>query len=143
MFANPRLADFAPMVGEWQMELSSADFLPGPEQTARGQVVFAWIEEGGLIAMRQGDDATWIIGRDDKSDEYTILYYDSRGVSRVYQMTLDNKKWRIWRNKPEFSQRYEGQIGDDYNTITSHWEKSTDGRKTWNHDFDMTFTRDK
>jgi hypothetical protein len=113
------------------MELSNAEFLPDPKQVVGGHVVFARIEDGGLIAMKQGGDAKWVIGRDDKSDEYTLLYYDSRGVSRVYQMTLDNKKWRIWRNNPELSQRYEGRISDDYNTITSHWEKSTDDGKTW------------
>ena len=63
--------------------------------------------------MRQDDKATWVIGRDDESDEYTVLYYDSRGVSRVYHMTLVNRQWRIWRNHPEFSQRYEGLISDD------------------------------
>ncbi|MFI5285183.1 MAG: hypothetical protein ACHQ4F_02575 [Candidatus Dormibacteria bacterium] len=141
MFKNPRLADLAPIVGEWQMELSNAAFLPGPQQTVNGQVVFAWIEEGGLIAMRQEDKATWVIGRDDESDEYTVLYYDSRGVSRVYHMTLVNRQWRLWRNHPEFSQRYEGLISDDDDTITSHWEKSTDGGKTWNHDFDMKLSR--
>lgn len=142
MFDNPRLADLAPIVGEWQMELSNAAFLPDPQHTVRGRVVISWIEDGGLIAMRQGGDATWVIGRDDKSDEYTVLYYDSRGVSRVYQMTLENRVWRIWRNNPEFSQRYEGRISDDYNTIISHWAKSTDDGETWNHDFDMKFIRD-
>jgi len=141
MTENPALADLAPIVGEWDMELSSAEFLPDPQQTVRGRVVFSWIEGGALIAMRQGSDATWVIGRDEKSDEYTILYCDSRGISRVYQMTLEKRIWRIWRNNAEFSQRYEGHLSDDYKTITSHWEKSTDGGKTWNHDFDMTFTR--
>jgi len=28
----------------------------------------------------------WLIGRDESTPKYTVLYYDSRSVSRVYEM---------------------------------------------------------
>ena len=46
--------------------------------------------------------------------------------------------WRLWRDNPGFSQRFEGRVSPDRRTITSHWEKSIDGT-TWEHDFDITY----
>ena len=41
---------------------------------------------------------------------------------------------------PDFSQRFTGTFDDDHNTIVGRWEISSDG-STWNHDFDLTYTR--
>ncbi len=85
-------------------------------------------------------DAIWLIGRDDSTADYTVLYYDSRRVSRVYQMSFSDGVWKMWRESPDFWQRYEGKVSDDGKTITARWEKSKDGA-TWEHDFDITYTR--
>jgi hypothetical protein len=138
---NPSLVGIAPIVGDWNMELSNAPFLSDSQQNLPSHVSFSWIESSGLIAMRQGKDATWVIGRDEENSKYTILYYDKRGVSRVYEMSFENNIWKIWRNNPDFSQRYEAHISKDFNTITATWEKSSDYGKIWEHDFDMKFTR--
>jgi hypothetical protein len=52
---NPTLATLEPLIGEWHMELSGASFLPDPDTKVPGSVVFEWIENGALVAMRQGD----------------------------------------------------------------------------------------
>src|SRR6266568_1376801 len=67
-------------------------------------------------------------------------YYDSRGVARVYQMTLDGREWKIWREAPGFWQCYTGVISDDGTTITGAWEGSPDGRE-WKHDFGLTYIK--
>jgi len=85
-------------------------------------------------------DAMWLISRDDSTSNYTVLYYDARKVSRVYEMSFSKGTWKIWRNSPGFSQRFEGKISGDGNVITAYWEKSSDGT-TWEHDFDVTYTR--
>jgi hypothetical protein len=69
-----------------------------------------------------------------------VLYSDSRGVSRVYEMSFSEELWKLWRNAPGFSQRFEGRVSPDRSTITSHWEKSFDD-STWEHDLDITYTR--
>jgi hypothetical protein len=83
---------------------------------------------------------TLIISRDDASEVYTVLHYDSRGVSRVYEMTFDDGAWKIWRNAPGFSQRFTGTLADDGRSIRASWEKSPDG-SDWEHDFDLLYTR--
>src|SRR5690349_12243229 len=78
--------------GDWEMELSRAAFLPEGE-VVHGSASFEFIDDGRLLAFRQGDAATWIIGGDDASALYTVLYADGRGVSRVYAMTFDGETW--------------------------------------------------
>jgi len=85
-------------------------------------------------------EAVWLIGRDESTPDYKVLYFDSRGVSRVYEMSFAGGVWKMWRETPAFRQRYEGNISDDGNTITARWEKSSDGVR-WEHDFDITYTR--
>lgn len=141
MTVNPALASLEFLLGEWDMELSAASFLPGPDATVRGSVTFEWIADGAALAMRQGDAATWIIGRDDSEQDYHVLYADSRGVSRVYRMSFTDHTWRFWRNTPEFSQRFDAEVSADLREITGHWQKSSDGGATWEHDFTMSYRR--
>ncbi len=55
-------------------------------------------------------------------------------------MSFKHGFWKMWRNTPEFSQRFEGKISKDGNTIKANWEKSFDSRK-WEHDFAILYKR--
>jgi hypothetical protein len=128
------------------MELSAASFLPSPTDTVTGRVSCAWVQDGAFLGLHMGDprqsapEALWLISRDESTPDYTVLYYDARRVSRVYAMRFAARVWTMWRQSPGFWQRYEGQLSNNDNTITAHWEKSTDGT-TWEHDFNITYTR--
>jgi len=143
---NPALKHLEVLVGDWEMELSNASFLPRPSDTATGLVSFEWAQDGAFLLMRMGDkalgppEALWLISRDESTPDYTVLYYDARGVSRVYEMSFTDGVWKMWREAPGFSQRFEGKFSDDANTVTASWEKSFDGTK-WEHDFNVTYTR--
>ena len=144
MMTNPALAELQFLTGAWDMELSGASFLPDPDTTVRGSVIFEWIEQGAALVMRMGNPATptatWIIGRDDSEPGYQVLYADGRGVSRVYQMSLEDRTWRIWRDTPEFSQRFDAEVGAGQAEISGSWRKSVGGR-TWEHDFNVRYIR--
>ena len=143
---NPALQDLEALVGDWKMELSNASFLPRSSDTVTGHVSIKWLEEGAFLVMYMGSqprgtpDATWLIGRDESSPNYRVLYYDNRKVSRVYEMSFSDGTWKMWRNSPDFSQRFEGKLSEDRNTITAHWQNSSDGM-SWEHDFDVTYTK--
>jgi len=143
---NPALKHLEVVVGDWEMELSNASFLHSPSDTAKGHVSFEWLQDGAFLVMRMGDkspgppDAMWLISRDESTPDYTVLYYDARSVSRVYGMSFSDSVWKMWRESPGFWQRYEGKLSNNGNTITAHWEKSSDGTK-WEHDFDLTYTK--
>lgn len=143
---NPALKDLEILAGDWDMELSNASFLPAPSDTVMGHASFEWLEGGAYLVMYMGSkppgtpDAIWLIGRDESRPNYTVLYYDTRKVSRAYEMSFSKGTWKIWRNSPGFSQRFEGKLSEDGTIIRAHWEKSTDG-STWEHDFDVRYTK--
>ena len=143
---NPALKSLERLVGTWKMELSNASFLPRSSDTVTGQVSFEWLENGAFLVMYMGNrppgtpDATWLISRDESTPNYLVLYYDTRKVSRVYEMSFSDDTWKMWRNSPDFSQRFEGKVSEDGNIIKARWEKSGNG-STWEHDFDVTYIK--
>ncbi len=145
---NPALKDLEMLIGEWEMELSNAAFLPDASAKVTGRVSFEWLEEGAFLILRMGAKASgppsaiWLIHRDESNSGYRAFYYDDRKVSRIYEMSFLDRSWKLWRQSPGFSQRFEGQISQDGKTISAQWEKSFDGLK-WEHDFDVTYTRMK
>jgi hypothetical protein len=145
MTTNPALAALQFLTGAWDMELSEASFLPDPDARLSGSVAFEWIEQGAALVMRMGDAAapraTWIIGRDDAQAGYHVLYADDRGVSRVYAMSFSDATWRMWRDTPEFSQRFDAEVSPGQAEITGSWQKSLDGGTTWEHDFRLRYSR--
>jgi hypothetical protein len=144
MTANPALAQLEFLVGAWDLELSDASFLE-PDAKIGGSVTFEWTGQGAALVMRMGDAATpaatWIIGRDDSEADYHVLYADDRGVSRVYRMSVREGAWRMWRDNPEFSQRFTAQMSADQAEISGSWQKSFDGGSTWEHDFKVRYSR--
>jgi hypothetical protein len=114
-------------------------FPADPSNKILAQVAFDWLEDGAFM-IEHFATSTWVIGPDDSNETYSVLYHDERGVSRVYQMSLDKDVWKVWRNAPGFSQRFEGKFSAAGDTITARWEKSFDG-STWEHDFNLTYKR--
>ena len=131
------------LVGEWNVKI----IMPAdPTADISGQAFFEWMGYGHFLSYRSGmsesifPTTTSIIGGDDTMGSYTMLYYDSRDVSRIYQMSLSEQEWKLWRDDPQFSQRFVGTFNDNGDTITAYWENSTDG-STWERDFDMIYSR--
>jgi hypothetical protein len=144
--SNPALERLGVFVGLWDVEITSMSFNPDPSAIARGSTSFRWLEGGPfLLQLSEVPNtdfprATSIIGPDDAAETYAVLYFDSRGVSRIYQMSWTEGTWKMWRDFPGFSQRFTGTFNKENNKITARWEKSSDGSK-WKHDFDLTYTR--
>lgn len=128
------------MIGEWNVDITH------PAMTAHGMSSFAWLNgEPFLVGRSRIDhpdfpDSVSIIGCDSATGRMVQSYSDSRGVVRLYEMSMDSGVWRLWREAPEFSQRFQGTFSDDGRTITAAWETAVD-RVTWQHDFDLTYTK--
>lgn len=149
--SNLILEQLDAFVGEWEITTS----IDG-QTLSSGRATFDWIEDGAFLVYHgeAGDTSEMsaemvensplptvsIIGVDDSSEQYTMLYSDARGVFRVYQMTLSDGEWELWREAPGFSQRFTGTFNDACDTITGSWKKSEDGTN-WEHDFDLTYTK--
>jgi hypothetical protein len=68
-------------------------------------------------------------------------YFDSRGVHRVYDMSLEDGVWTLSREGPDWPQRYVGEFSADGNTITGRWERGESLGAPLQHDFDLNYTR--
>jgi hypothetical protein len=146
---SPALAALDLFVGEWSM---AARFQDMPAAAGDARVVFEWLPGGQFLVERwsvpvpEAPDGIAIIGLDPSSEgRYLQHYFDSRGVARVYKMTVAEKVWRLWRDEPDFSpldfrQRYTGTVSDDGQSITGAWEICHDG-STWEHDFDLSYSK--
>jgi hypothetical protein len=60
-------------------------------------------------------------------------------------MSFDSGVWKLSRTSADFSpldfaQRFTGTLSDDGRTIRGRWELAHDG-STWEHDFDLVYTR--
>ncbi len=144
--SNPALERLGVFVGEWNIEITSMSFQADKTAVVRGRTSFDWIEGGAFLIQHSelpNSDfprSTSVIGPDDTAETYSMLYFDSRGVSRIYQMSLSGDVWKLWRDFPGFSQRFIGTFSEDRNLITARWEKSSNG-SNWELDFNLTDTR--
>ncbi len=138
------------LTGQWEMEASfeAGYFGPGsPAMTRRGgRTTFEWLDGRFFLIQRFAADdpaapsGIAIIGAGGEPGTFSQHYYDSRGVARVYGMSLDGRTWKLWREAAGFWQRYTGVISGDGATITGAWEMSEDGRD-WKHDFGLSYIR--
>jgi hypothetical protein len=145
----------AALVGEWGMV---AEFDGAPAADSGARVVFEWMpgkrfvierwEAPALDPLDMPAAGIAIIGADPEgAGQFLQHYFDSRGVARIYKMSFNDGVWKLWRVSPDFSpldfsQRYTGSFSDDGETISGAWEICHDGA-TWEHDFDLTYTKVK
>jgi hypothetical protein len=141
---NPALERLDALVGEWTVEASP----PGkPPWEAEGRTTFEWLKgrnflvERSTVDIPEFPDSVSIIGVGDEPETFRQYYFDSRGVRRVYEMTLSDGVWKLWRDAPDpFPQRFTGTFSDDGKTIAGRWEKAPDG-STWETDFELTYRK--
>src|SRR5215216_858466 len=140
---NPLLEPLSALVGTWTT-VGTHPQVPG--KTFHGRTSFEWIEGGAFLIMHSEIDepeipsGVAVIGSDDTTGEYSMLYFDERGVSRKYEVSIGDNTWKWWRNASELSQRFTGVIAADGRTIVSTGEMSRDGG-TWEPDLALTYTR--
>ena len=145
------LAPLNALVGEWKFAASI-----DARTLGTGRTTFDWREGGRFLAQYADGDASedaareWtensplpvraVLGVDDTTGRMVQLYADARGVFRIYEMSLADGVWKVWRDAPGFFQRFTGTFSDDSRTIEGRWEASDDG-VAWRHDFDLTYTK--
>jgi hypothetical protein len=92
------------------------------------------------IELPEAPDNLSIIGCDAANGTYYQLYSDERGVCRVYEMSIDDHEWRLWRTGEPFAQRFAGRFEDGGDTIVGRWELAEDGIN-YRLDFDLTYRK--
>ena len=141
--AEEALRRLEPLVGEWRLEAAPPGGEPWPGE---GRTTFEWHDSGAHLVQRwtvdtpQAPDGVAIIGCDAANETYYQLYSDDRGVCRVYEMSIDDGEWRLWREGEPFAQRFGARFEDDGRRISGRWEIAEDGAN-YTIDFDLSYVR--
>jgi hypothetical protein len=105
-----------------------------------GRQRYERVLEGAFVLQR------WTYDHPDFPDAMALLsedryhYFDVRGITRVFELEVDDAGWSMIRLDEDFSQRQTARFrGPD--VIDSTGEKSNDTGLTWQHDFTMTYQR--
>ena len=140
--AEEALKELEPLIGEWTMEAIPPGGEPWPGEA---RATFEWHDSGAhvversTVEMPEAPDGISIMGCDAANGTYYQLYSDDRGVCRVYEMSIGDGEWKLWREGPPFDQRFTGRFSDDGNTIEARWE--LDEGDGWKTDFDLIYTK--
>jgi hypothetical protein len=135
------------LAGEWEVELAFPSDPPGVVHA--GRTTFEWLFGQYLVQTMEGPPGgphmQAIIAWNPGTLAFQQHYYDSRGVVRIYEMTLSDGTWTLLRTRPdfaplEFAQRFTGRLAGDGSAISARWESSPDG-ENWKEDFGMTYRR--
>ena len=103
----PALKRLEVLLGEWTTEIVHPTVRPNP---IRGRRRFEWLTKndngsGGFLVQYDEvehpdfPDSVTLIGidADAPADLFTYHYFDTRGVERIYQMSLNDGVWKLWR----------------------------------------------
>jgi hypothetical protein len=145
MTARPRaLGLLDVLVGQWTQQVSG-------HGDPIGTMTFEWTLGDRYLLQRSTLPAPFaesvaLIEYDESAGEFRHHYFDNRGVSRVYRMTMAGPQWTLSRTEPDFSelklaQRYVGTISDDGRSVAGQWEQSYDRGATWEPDFGVRLER--
>ena len=140
---NPALAGLEPFLGSWKTT-GKHPLLPGKE--LHGRTTFTPHEAGAFVAMHslmddpQIPSGVAIFGSDDVSRAIVQIYYDERGVSRHFAVSIDDRTMTWERLNPKFSQRMVLRIDQAGNRIEQTGHMSKDGGE-WEEDLSLTYER--
>jgi hypothetical protein len=139
--AGAELEALGDLVGAWTVEATHPAY---PSLLVRGEAEFEWLEGQRFLIQRSRTDhsdfpdSVAITGTIDES--LSMFYFDSRGVHRVYGVSMREGVWRMWRDDPDFSQRFTGTFNNDGGTVAGLWELSRDG-SSWDDDLKVTYRK--
>jgi hypothetical protein len=131
--AGHALKEMEVLVGEWSRQATPAGGEPWPGEA---QSAFEWLEGGQLmlerstVEMPEAPNGVCVYGCDAANRTYYQLYTDDRNGCRVYQMSIGNGEWKLWRDGDPFNQRFTATISEDGNRLEGRWSttKETAGR---------------
>lgn len=142
------------LVGTWR---TAATHPAMPGVVVHGRVTAEWLEGRRFLIHRavtdhpDFPDAISIIGFSDhdRVDPAGVVeptgalrmhYFDSRGVYRLMEASVDAQSLRLTRIAPGFSQRFTGTFMDGGDTMDGVWELRTDDVH-WKDDVRITYRR--
>lgn len=141
LIPNPALKPFEFLIGSWRTTGSHPDV---PGTTFHGHTNFEWTEGGAFIVMHSEIDepeipsGVAIFGADE--NEFFLSYFDERGVSRKYEVSVKDGEM-IWkRDDAKLAQCMTFTVHEGGAQIVCKGRKSEKGG-AWGDDLQLTYDR--
>lgn len=139
---SPELKRLDVLVGKWKTEGQTKDSSP---IKVIGTDTYEWLPGGFFLIhhvdVRMGDESvnvSEIIGGYDVTNQtYPMRSFDSQGNFITMHASVNNAG--VWTFRGE-SERATLVVSDDGNSMTAHWEQTSDGAN-WQPWMDMKFSR--
>jgi hypothetical protein len=142
------------LVGSWVTE-ATHPAMPGV--VVHGRVDIEWLEGKRFLIHRARTDhpdfpdSVSIIGnmqhdigedaqQPGAEPQLSMHYFDSRGVFRAYDSSIDETTWRFQREDTSFPQRFTCTFSPDGNTLTGTSQVRENGA-AWRDDLAITYRR--
>ena len=138
---DPALEPFEALIGTWATEATHPMF----DGVVPGRLELEWLAGGRFVVQRSSNehelfpDAICVIGAPERGDGLVMEYFDSRGVRRTYGIALDGGVLRMWRDDPQFAQRYAATIGPE--RFEGLWQARTPDDEDWQDDLRVVHHR--
>jgi hypothetical protein len=119
------LAPFEALIGAWTTQATHPQF----DGVVPGSVSVEWLEGRRFLVQRSHNehelfpDAISVIGGPEAGEGLVMEYFDSRGVRRTYNISLEDGELRIWRDHPGFAQRMAASVAPD--GFEARWQLAT------------------
>ena len=140
---NPALEPLAFLIGDWR----TAGTHPGvPGKTLIGRTSFRWHEGGAFLIMRNEvdepgfPDGVAIFGSDGAGG-FTMIYFDERGVSRVFEVEAGEGTVTWHREDPKLAQSATVTAGERSDSLVGKGRMSVNGGE-WGDDLSQEFERE-
>lgn len=143
LIPNPALRPLAFLIGTWRTEGTHPKV---PARIFHGRTSFAWHQGGAfLISHSEIDEpevpsGVAIFGSDDVAKQLLMIYFDERGVSRKYDVTVVENEMTWRRDNAEFSQRMTTRAEPGGDRMTSTGQMSEKGGP-WQDDLSLIYMR--
>ena len=124
------------LLGTWEFTMHHSAM----SEPVTGRQRYERVLDGAFVLQH------WTYDHPDFPDAIALLsddryhYFDVRGITRVFELEVDDAGWSMIRLDVDFSQRYTARFrGPD--VMESTGEMSHDNGVTWQPDFTMTYQR--
>ena len=124
------------LVGTWELTMRHVA-VPEP---VGGRLRYERVLGGAFLLLH------WTYDRPEFPDAIAVLdersyhSFDVRGVTRVFDLHVDEEGWSMVRRDADFWQRSSARfLGQD--AMEGTGENSSDGGATWQHDFAVSYAR--
>lgn len=141
---NPALQPLAFLVGEWRTNGIHPEMVGEP---LAGRTSFSWHHGGAFLLMRseverpEFADGVAIFGSDDSAGTVTMIYFDERGLSRHYDVTVGSRTVTWRRDNHDLSQTVTITAEDGGNTMVGEGRMAIAGGP-WGEDLSQVFHRE-